>query len=97
MARSRCSLKLTPTAEVTASSALAVSSRQGAGPFPSGDGGAMGSLSVISDPFESGVVTVSGVGAALEATSRYDIREANGTAVEVAGQVEVSNSLFDTS
>ena len=89
MARSLGSLKLTPVAEVTASSALTVSSRQGTGPIPSGDGGALGSLSVSSDPFENGVVTVGGVGTAFEATSRYDKREANGTAVEVTGRVEV--------
>ena len=83
-------------AEVTASSALAVSSRQGAWPFPSGDGGALGSLSVIFDHFASGVVTVGGVGTAFEATSRYDKRETNGTAVEVAGRVEVNISLSET-
>ena len=88
--------KLTPVAEVTASSALAVSPRQGAGPFPSGDGGALGSLLVSSEPFASGVVTVDGVGTAFEAASRYDKREANGTAVEVAGRVEVNISLSET-
>ena len=46
--------------------------------------------------FSSGVVTVGGVGTTFEATSRYDKREANGTAVEVAGRVEVSISLSDT-
>ena len=70
--------------------------RRGAFFFPSGDGGALGSLLVSSEPFASGVVTVGGVGTAFEATSRYDKREANGTAVEVAGRVEVSISLSDT-
>ena len=73
-----------------------MSSRQGAGPFPSGDGGALGSLLVSSEPIESGVVTFGGVGTAFEATSRYDKRGANGTVVEVAGRVEVSVSLSDT-
>ena len=73
-----------------------MSSRQGAGPFPSGDGGALGSLLVCSELFVSDVCTFGGVVTAFEATSRYDKREANGTAVEVAGRVEVSVSLSDT-
>ena len=51
------------------------------GPFPSGDGGALGSLLVSSKPFASEIVTVGGVGPAFEGTSRYDKREASGTAV----------------
>ena len=66
------------------------------GPFPSGDGGALGSLLVSSDTFASGVVTVGGVGKAFQSTSRYDKREANGTVVEVTGRVEVSISLSET-